>query len=209
MNMTTEKDASAEREKALADQKAKQEEATKLRVEASKLQAEATEARAKASVGKQSDEEKAAIEAEKKADDAQAKAAEAERAAHGATAPMTVADAKVLAPLDPAMPAGDHLAQKFGNDPANPKSARSEHDDPALKTVRLVRQSPDRPSLIHTSCHPDLQGDYLRAGWSLDPVQPGAYPLTKEEQAAADERAAATPTTERRAEPARVSRAPA
>jgi hypothetical protein len=183
---TTEQEAAAAREKALADQKAKQEEASKLRAEASKLQTEAAEARAKAIAGKQTPEEQAATDAEKRADEAAAKAAEAERLAQVNAVPATAGDARVLAPPDPAMPAGHHMAQKFGNDPANPKSAKGEHDDPELKTVRLVRQSPDRPELIRTSCHPEMEGDYLRAGWSLDPVQAGAYPLTKEEQATAD-----------------------
>jgi hypothetical protein len=214
--VTTEQ--AADREKALADQKAKKEEAAKLQTEAAKLRADAAEARAKADASKQSPEEQAAVEAERKATEAQAKADEAERHAEVAVAPMTAGDAKVLAPVDPAMPAGHHLAQKFGNDPANPKGSKPEHDDPELKTVRLVRQSPDPRALIRTSCHPEMEGDYLRAGWSLDPVQLGAYPLTAEEQKAADAKekeavaesqAAAAATPERRAEPARVPRPPA
>lgn len=175
--------------------KARHEAAEKARDEAGKAAATAAEDKAKVEEKKLTPEEKAARESAQKADDAAAKAAEADRAARGTTKPMTVEDAKVAAPVDPAMPAGHHMAQKFGNDPANPKSIPftlpNGQSVPMESTVRLSRKTPDHADLVHTTCQPNMVGDYLRAGWNIDDVQTGMYPLTKEEQVEADKRAAA------------------
>jgi len=168
--------------------KAKREAADKAREEANAAQAKADKARAEVADANKSPEQKKADKAAQEADDAQAAAAQAEREA-GAGAPRsTVRDARVLAPIDPMMPAGHHMAQKFGNDPANPKAAHANHDLPEQKTVRLHRITPDSKEPVRTSCHPDMTGDYLRAGWSLDVDQPGTPVLTEAERAERDER---------------------
>lgn len=106
-------------------------------------------------------------------EDAQLKASEA-RSKHidlvgstgGSTAPMTVAQAKVVAVVDPGTSAGDWRAQKFGNDPSNPQMA------PGIKPdenhVKLSRKTPDLPGdgMAYTSVPKEMAGDYERAGWN-------------------------------------------
>lgn len=129
----------------------------------------AIEAQQKAADADKTPEQRRADRAAANADDKRAAAdqAQAEHAAGNAvTEPSTVGDAKVHAPVDAGMDAGAHRAQKFNNDPANPKSARAEHDDPDLKTVRLSRWSADIADTVYTWVHPEMVGDYLRAGWT-------------------------------------------
>lgn len=113
--------------------------------------------------------EAAAREAEQKADDLHAKVV-AESNADAASADATTSvDAGTLAVVDPSTPAGDHLAQKFGNDPANPKLAPGL--DPEVATVRMSRVTPDHPEgPVFCDVHPEMVGDYARAGWNkVDP----------------------------------------
>lgn len=127
----------------------------------------AIDAQAKADDATKSKEQLAADKAKAEADKAHAEAAHAS-AQTVVTDPMTVRDAKVHAMVPDDMGAGDHLAQQFSNDPANPKPALPEHSDPDLCTVKLSRVTPDSPVPVYTVCHPDMVGDYLRAGWNRD-----------------------------------------
>lgn len=140
-------------------------EADKARDMALKADAKAVDAKVKAEDAQKSSEQRDAEKASAEADRAHAKAAEAEAATVSAE-PMTVTEARVHAKVDPEMGAGDHLAQQFSNDPANPKPARADQADPALCTVKLSRVTPDSPVPVYTVCHPDMVGDYLRAGWN-------------------------------------------
>lgn len=141
-------------------------EAEKANDEALALQAKATEAQAKADAPEKSPEQRKADDLAAKADDAKAKAAELNNTA-GADGDTTVADAKVLVPLgtDPELPVGDYRAVKRGNDPANPAYAPGVSTHPDDQTVRLVRVTADSPEPIYTWVHPDMVGNYLRAGW--------------------------------------------
>lgn len=89
---------------------------------------------------------------------------------YGDQGDTSVAAAKVMLPpgADPEMPAGDYRATKRGNDPANPKYARGVplHDEG--QTVKLSRVTPDSPVPVYTWVHPDMVGDYLRAGWGRE-----------------------------------------
>jgi hypothetical protein len=78
----------------------------------------------------------------------------------------TAAEAKMAAaPLVGAdVSAGDHFAQKFGNDPRNPKLAPGLN--PANATVLVSRKTPDHPNLVYTLVNPEMVGDYERAGWN-------------------------------------------
>lgn len=149
----------------MADQKTDAEKAQKAAHDA---EVKATEARAKAEIDPRTPQERKADSAEAKADDARAKAAEAAASADPAE-PMTAGEAKALLPnhlLD--LPAGAHLAQKFGNDPANPQLAPGLDPDEGA-TVRLSRITPDsQDGPVVTMVHPEMVGDYLRAGWSKD-----------------------------------------
>lgn len=130
----------------------------------------AIEARAAAEREPRTDEEKKADAAEAKADDkrAQAEQAKAEEGANdeGAT---TAAQAKGLSALaDPDRAIGDHHAQKFSNTPENPQLANGLDADTEGK-VKLVLTTSDtlaagKPDVAYV--HPEMVGDYLRAGWS-------------------------------------------
>ncbi len=126
------------------------------------------------------DAEKAALKAKKspeqdkvdaarqEADDARAKAAADEAAATARPAAMSVEEARMLVPAPADMGAGDHMAQQFGNYPANPAPYKAEHADPEKCTVQLTMVVPDHPLGARTTIvHPEMVGDYLRAGWSL------------------------------------------
>lgn len=113
-----------------------------------------------------SPEQKALDKAIADADTKRAKAMEMQMSARP-DALMSVDSAKVLAPVPGDMSAGDHMAQKFGNDPANPKPGPHMSSAPESATVRITRKSPDHAELIETMVHPDMVGDYLRAGWNL------------------------------------------
>jgi hypothetical protein len=114
--------------------------------EAVKLSQAAAEAHEKADKKVKTPEQVAAEEADKKADDARAKAAELHPDKH--------------APATPAKPV------KRGNDPVDPAYAPGIPTHDEAQTVRLVRTSPDSPMPVYTMVHPEMVGDYLRAGWS-------------------------------------------
>lgn len=183
--MNTAKDTAS---KDAASKDASNKDADKARSDAAALAAKAEEAKAKAAEDAKTPEQKKIEKLNQDADDARAKAEQADREAHDGKALSTALDAKVLAPIDPSMSAGHHMAQKFGNDPANPKGFKPEFDLPENKTVRLSRVSPDSKEPIRTTCHPEMVGDYVRAGWNKDDYQPGTPVLTDEEKAERDER---------------------
>lgn len=139
----------------------------KAKADAQAAQVKAIDAQAKADDAKKSDEQRAADKARVDADKARAKAAEAD-ASLVPTEPMTAVEAKIVSPhVTDDMGAGDHLAQKFSNQPANPQIAKAEHADPALCTVKLTMTKADGLGApVITMVHPDMVGDYLRAGWS-------------------------------------------
>lgn len=138
--------------------------------DAQAAQAKADEAAAKLNLDgtPKSKEQLAAEKLQQDADDKAAKAAEA-----GAAPVETVqsmAEAKTLAvpeDADVAADSGHWRAQKFGNDPANPQPATADHSDPDQMTVQLTRKTPDLPGKLQTTwVHPEMVGDYMRAGWS-------------------------------------------
>lgn len=138
--------------------------------EASKARAKADEARAKADEAGLSEEERAARKAAQDADDAAARAARAEGEANRVDQDTTVEEAGVNAPhVSPDTPAGHHRAVKRSNDPSNPKPAKPEHEDPKLATVKMERYTLDANggvgATVYTFVHPELVGDYARAGW--------------------------------------------
>ncbi len=140
----------------------------KAKTEAQAAQAKAIDAQTKADEAKKSDEQKTADKAKADADTARAKAAEAEMSLTPKE-PMTAVEAKVISPhdLNNDMSAGDHLAQQFSNQPENPQIAKAEHGDPDLCTVKLSMIKADglgKP--VFMMAHPEMVGDYLRAGWA-------------------------------------------
>lgn len=170
-------DAAEEKKRAVELEK-HQLEVEKARAEHAKLAAKAAEDRAAAEHGKLTPEQVKANESHQKADDAAAKVAESERsAATFAAREHTIEGANVLGyGKHPDLPASHHLAQKFGNDPANPrpKAGMPEVTDNGM--VRLQRTTPDNSTPVYATCHPDLLGDYMRAGWSRDDVEPFNQP---------------------------------
>lgn len=133
--------------------------------------AKALEADKAAAEAKMTPEERKAAEAHAKADEVLAKANEDEAQAAAVPDAMSVAEARMLVPADKPeeMAAGDHMAQRFGNYPANPAPASAEHSDPEKQTVSLYMIVPDHEAGRRTTkVHPDMVGDYLRAGWSVD-----------------------------------------
>ena len=141
--------------------------ADKARADAQAAQARAIDAQTKANEAKKSDEQREADKARAEADKARAVAAEAD-ASLVPTEPMSAIEAKIISPhVTDEMGAGDHLAQKFSNQPANPHIAKAEHADPELCTVKLTMVKSDGLGVpVVTTVHPDMVGDYLRAGWS-------------------------------------------
>lgn len=124
---------------------------------------------------KMSPEDRDAAKARQEADDVRAKAAADVAEANALPPAMNVAEARMLVPaVDPnsaaassEMGAGDHLAQKFGNYPENPAPLSAAHADPEQCTVQLYMTVPDHPQGARTTMvHPEMVGDYLRAGWS-------------------------------------------
>jgi hypothetical protein len=135
---------------------------------AHKADVAAVDTRAKVEADARSPEQKRIDDAAQKADDERAKAEQARAEAVGSIEPMTAEQAKahIPAPLL-SMPASAHLAQKFGNDPANPQLAPGLNPDEGA-TVRLTRITPDvQDGPVVIMVHPEMVGDYLRAGWSL------------------------------------------
>ena len=142
--------------------------ADKAKADAQAAQAKAIDVQAKADDAKKSDEQKAADKARFDADRAKSKAAEAD-ASTISTEPMTAVDAKVMSPhITEEMGAADHFAQKFSLDPENPHIAKSDHADPSLCTVKMTMLKADSMEQpIYTMVHPEMVGDYARAGWSV------------------------------------------
>lgn len=72
------------------------------------------------------------------------------------------------------MGTGDHLAQRFANAPENPQPApRLDPNLPEDQKVRLEITDSDHTDPANpkvTYVHPEMVGDYLRAGWR----RPGA-----------------------------------
>lgn len=128
----------------------------------------AVEAQTKAEDAKKSPEQRDAEKAHAEADKAESVAAEAD-AATISTEPMTAIEAKVASPhLTEKMGAADHFAQKFSNDPENPHIGDASHADPALCTVKMTMVKADSMEQpIYTMVHPDMVGDYCRAGWNV------------------------------------------
>lgn len=199
-NTTVTKDEEQKEAAKLAEKERKDREATMTSEQkaAAKADNEAAEARTKAQLLQEeadrakdgrTPEQKKADDAKRDADDAAAKAAEANSAAR-IKRPMTMEEAKVQGyGMNEDMPAGHHMAQKFGNDPANPAPAPGLSPNPGVPVVRLSRKTPDNPDLVYTECHPDMVGDYMRAGWNkaddLPPIRevPGKdTPATRREK---------------------------
>lgn len=134
---------------------------------AQKASVKAQDARNEAEDAKLSPEERKARELEAKAGLAKSKAAVA-----GDTGPVeadTVKSANMLEMGDnvhPEMSAADPRAQKMGNDPANPKPAAHIPPDYDGPMVRLTMKTPDLDRLREIDVHPDMAGDYERAGWN-------------------------------------------
>jgi hypothetical protein len=131
---------------------------------------------------KRSPEERKAAEARQEADDARAKAAADAAEANAVPRAMSIEEARIPVvphPDKPDMGAGDHLAQNFQNIPENPKVYKGEHADPEKCTVQLYMTRPDLPAGVATTVvHPDMVGDYCRAGWSQTPP-PGVSPVVR------------------------------
>jgi hypothetical protein len=126
--------------------------------------AEADKARNEADV-QLTPEQKKANDLATKADDLRAKAAEAAmNDADKKRVIATVADAGTLAVVPPELKASDHFAQKFGNDPENPKLADGIAPDKDL--VMLYRITPDVPGRVYAQVPEKMVGDYERAGWN-------------------------------------------
>jgi colicin import membrane protein len=119
-------------------------------VEARKLQQEAIEAHAKAEQKAKTPEQVAAEDADKKAGDALAKAA----ALHPDANPP--ADA----PAGHRSPGGIKL-----NIPASPAYAPGIPTNDEAQTVNLYHMTEDGTERAHTRVHPDMVGDFMRAGW--------------------------------------------
>lgn len=140
---------------------------TKTEAAANKAQADALEAQKKADAAAvdKTPEQVKADEAAKKADDLRAAAHEAAAAEADAKAvPSTATDAGVLAIVPAGTMAGDHVAQKFGNDPANPKPAPGV--DMTANLVKMVIQKPEPEGKIYCEVPEAMVGDYSRAGWN-------------------------------------------
>lgn len=138
---------------------------------AARLAAEAEAAKEKAADHRTADE-KRADELVKKADDARAAAAAQASKDEGTT--ETVGDTAALdagnnlpANQPDDTPAGAVRSSKRGNDPANPEYASGISQDPKDQTVKLTRTTPDSPEPVVTWVHPDMVGNYIRAGWSV------------------------------------------
>lgn len=161
-------DAQKAKDKADAQKAPAKTDAQKAQDEALALQAKATEAHQKADAPKKTPEQVKADELSVKADDARAKAAEMSNTA-GSDGDSTAEEAKVVLPVggDPEMPAGDHWAVKRGNDPSNPEYPPKISQDPEHQTVKLSRVTADSKEPIYTWVHPDMVGNYVRAGWGM------------------------------------------
>lgn len=99
------------------------------------------------------------------ADDLRAKQADAaSRAEEAKAVPTSAVDAGVLAIVPEGTMAGDHRAQKFGNDPSNPKPAAGV--DMNAELVKLVIQKPEPEGKVYCEVPEKMVGDYERAGWN-------------------------------------------
>lgn len=135
--------------------------------EALRLQAQANEAKAKADEQKKTEEQRKVDELLQKADDARAKAAELSRQEGDSVEDTTAEEARLALPLgvDPQLPAGHYRAVKRSNDPSNPKYAPGIPTDDDSQTVKLSRVTNDSKEPVVCWVHPDMAGDYMRAGW--------------------------------------------
>ena len=129
-------------------------------------QVEADQKAAASVAGPQSKEQDAARESALKLDDLRAKAAEEKAIESSTQTPHTASEARVLAVVAPETLAGDHMAQNFGNDPENPKDAAGLKGDAKVRMSRVTPDVPNGPVIIEV--HPDMVGDYARAGWNKD-----------------------------------------
>ena len=157
------------REDANRDAEAKRKEADAAEQDAIAKRQRLVDLRAKAANSKLSEDERALAAAEADADEALAKSEELRKTASSTAHPVVTGDvaAHPMAATDPGMDLGDHRAQRFGNIPANPPPAKGEHTDPAKMTTRMRLRSPNSPVPQETWVHPDLVGDYARAGWEV------------------------------------------
>ena len=119
-------------------------------IEATKLSQDAIEAHAKADQKAKTPEQIAAEEADKKAAEAHAKAA--------ALHPDRNAPADT--PAGNTNPSGVKL-----NVPSNPAYAPGIPTNDEAQTVSLYHMSEDGTERVHTRVHPDMVGDFMRAGW--------------------------------------------
>lgn len=166
----------SDKDKATLEKREAMNEANK---KASLAHQEAEEARRNAEHSKLTPEQKKVRDADQEADDARAQAAQATREAEQHDAVATMADANTMGfGRHPDLSAGHHLAQKFGNDPANPrpKAGLPEVTDNGM--VRLQRTTPDKSTPVYTMVHPEMVGDYLRAGWNKSDVEPPTPPVS-------------------------------
>jgi hypothetical protein len=145
----------------------KQSDADKASNDAIVARVKAQEAMDKANAPERTVDQRKADELMQKADDARAKAEE-ERVKKSADAVgHTAAEAKVVLPagVDPEIPASDVRAVKRGNDPANPVNMPGVSENPDEMTVQLSRVTADSPEPVYCWVHPDMVGNYIRAGW--------------------------------------------
>lgn len=140
--------------------------AEKARDEALLAQQKAAEAKAKANEPQKTPEQRKADELAQKADDARAKAADLSNE-DGRDGDTSAEEAHLDLPLglDPQTPAGAYETVKRSNDPSNPAYAPGVSTDPKDQTVKMSRVTRDSPEPVYTWVHPDMVGDYARAGW--------------------------------------------
>ncbi len=139
----------------------------KAKADAMAAQTKAVEMQNRANDSTKTKEQLSADKAKADADNANAKLAQVTAEETAPAGVSTAEEAKIMAPIPGDMPADEHMAQKFGNDPANPQPLPGTTDGDG-KTVDLYRITPDSPDRVTIRVHPDMVGNYLRAGWSRD-----------------------------------------
>lgn len=139
----------------------------KAKADALAAQTKAIEAQNKANDATKTKEQLSADKAKADADDANAKLVQVTAEETVPAGVSTVKEAKIMAPVPNDMMADEHMAQKFGNDPANPQPLPGTTDGDG-KIVELYRITPDSPDRVTIKVYPDNVGNYLRAGWSRD-----------------------------------------
>ena len=126
--------------------------------------AKAEKARQAEADAQKSAEAKKVEAAAQKVDDATAAAVGVAGTTDATAKPMTAVEAGVLANVPQDMPASDHAAQKFSNDPANPHPAPGV--DMGKDLVKLKIQKPDVEADVYCEVPEKMVGDYERAGWN-------------------------------------------